>query len=125
MPINNDSSEQYFRFVDENNRMDSNGYFTFSFSWAMESTSFYPFASSITVVAAATSSNNNQTYYIGVKEVATGNSVGVHQYTANGSSYSSVFSGLDVNKSYKLYFSKPILSNATITGSGQVKNIQH
>ena len=124
LPLNTDSSCQYFQFENDGQRMDSQGNFTFSFSWAMQSTSFKPFATTITIRATATSSNNNKTYYIGVKEVATGNSLGYATYTANGQQQDFQFSGLDLNTSYYLYFSKPILSNATITGSGRVMNIQ-
>ena len=34
------------------------------------------------------------------------------------------FTGLDTNPSYYLYFSKPLFSNATITGTGHIKNIK-
>lgn len=107
MPINEDSSCQYFLFVDDGQKMDGNGNFTFSFSWAMESTSFKPAGSSIDVYAAATSSNSDTTYYIGVKEVG-GSSLGYYSYTANGSQQYGGFSGLNPNKWYVLYFSKPL-----------------
>lgn len=123
LPINNDSSSQFFAFVDDGQKMDANGNFIFSFSWAMESTSFRPSASSIDVYATATTSNNNKTYYIGLKEVG-GSSLGYHSYTANGTQQQGSFSGLDSNKWYVLYFSKPATSSATITGSGHVDYIR-
>lgn len=122
IPINTDASNQYFIFVDEGQKIDAYGNFTFSFSWAMESSSFKSSKTTLRVYATATSSNSNQTYYIGVKELG-GNSVGYATYTANGVLGYADFP-VNTYTTYVLYFSKPLLSNATITGSGYLDHIQ-
>lgn len=124
LPENEDSSCQYFAFDENTQKIDSNGNFTFSFSWAMSSTTFKPAASKIRVYASATSSTSNKTYYITLKRFSDDASMGYGTYTANGTSQYIEFSGLDLYTSYYLYFSKPIISGATITGSGSVNYIQ-
>ncbi|MGN0427929.1 MAG: hypothetical protein ACI4F0_09030 [Agathobacter sp.] len=47
LPENIDDSYEYFSFLNLNQRMDSNGYFTFSYSWAMDSDYFKPASTSI------------------------------------------------------------------------------
>ena len=122
MPTNTDDSYQYFIFVDEGQKIDAYGNFTFSFSSSMESSSFKSKKTTLRVYATATSSNSNQTYYIGVKELG-GNSVGYATYTANGVLGYADFP-VNTYTTYVLYFSRPLLSNATITGSGYLDHIQ-
>lgn len=124
LPENVDDSSEYFCFMSPHQRMDSNGYFTFSYSWAMESDLFKPASSSIRLYMTATSSTSNQTYYINLYKVGSDSSLGTVRFTANGNSQYYDFSGLDTNSYYYLYFSKPLLSNSTITGSGHINYIQ-
>lgn len=124
LPENTDDSSEYFSFINLNQRMDSNGYFTFSYSWAMSSDYFKPASSSIRVYMSATSSTSNQTYYINLYKSGSDSSLGSVKLTANGNSQYYDFTGLDTNSYYYLSFSKPLLSNATITGSGHINYIQ-
>lgn len=105
----------------------SDGSFTFSFSNAMPSDSFKPRSSSITVTAKATSSNTSYNKYtITLYKYGTGDDIriGEASYTADGKSYSHTFKNLDESASYYLYFTKLLLIDMTITGSGQVSPIQ-
>ena len=128
LPENNmdiDPSIQYFAFNGaQGNRINGDGSFTFQFSNEMPSTSFKPADTSIRVYATATSSTNNKTYYIGLYETGQTTPIKVVTYTANGNSQYGEFTGLSTNTYYHLYFSKPIYSAATITGSGQINYIQ-
>lgn len=124
---NTDDSEEYFRFVNPNSRIDSNGNFTFSFKWTMDSSYFKPASSSITVYAKATSSTSNETYYITLyKYNSSGDDVKVKKvkYTANGTNQSYKFTGLSTSSSYRLKFTKPLSNNTTITGSGRIASIK-
>lgn len=124
---NTDDSSEYFRFANPNSRIDSNGNFTFSFKWKLESSYFKPANSSITVYAKATSSTSNEKYYISLyKYNSSGDDTLVKKikYTANGTNQSYKFTGLSTSKSYRLIFSKPFTSNSTITGSGRIASIK-
>lgn len=124
LPENTDNSSDYFNFVNLKKRMDSNGYFTFSYSWAMYSQHFKPKASSIKVYMKATSSASDKKYYINLYKDGSDSSLGSVTYTADGTSQYYKFTALDTNSSYYLYFSKPLFSNATITGTGHINHIQ-
>ena len=124
LPENNDSSKEYINFVDSDEKMDSQGNFTFSYSYLLQSDPFKPSFSTIWVYASATSSTNNKTYYIKVKRFSDDAIVGSATYTANGQTGSASFGGLDTNTTYYLEFTLPIFSNATITGSGKINYIQ-
>lgn len=124
IPKNIDDSSQYFRFESMGQRMDSNGYFTFSFSHSLKSSSFRPAQSTICVYASATSSTSNKTYYISLYKSGQSNAISTITYTANGTTEYHYFTGLSTSTSYYLKFTLPILSNATITGSGRVATIQ-
>ena len=121
---NTNDSFDYSSFLIMNRRIDNKGYFTFSYSWAMYSEYFKPASSSIKVYMKATSSNSDKTYYINLYKMDSDSSLGSVTYTANGKSQYYEFTGLDTNSSYYLYFSKPLFSNATITGTGHIKNIK-
>lgn len=126
LPENNDSSSEYFEFIqDSNQRIDANGYFTFSYLNSMISTSFKPAASSMTIYVTATSSPTpNKTYYISLVEFDTDTIVKRVSFTANGVSQYYVFTGLDTSKDYYLGFSLPLFSSGTVTGSGHLVSIQ-
>lgn len=124
LPENDNDLSEYFHFANPNSRMDSYGNFTFSFSWAMESDYFKPASSSLKLSAKATSSTSNQTYYIALYKVGSDNPIKNVKFTADGTAQSYQFTGLSTSSYYYLSFSKPILSNATITGTGKVSIIQ-
>ena len=124
LPENTDDLSQYFKFGSLGQRMDSNGYFTFSFSYALSSTSFKPAHSSICVYATATSSTSNKTYYISLYKSGQSNAISTITYTANGKTERHYFTGLSTSNRYYLKFTLPILSSATVTGSGRVETIQ-
>lgn len=124
---NTDDSSEYFRFANPNSRIDSNGNFTFSFKWEMDSSYFKPKNSSITVYAKATSSTSNEKYYITLyKYNSSGDDTKVKRikYTANGTNQSYTFTGLNTSSSYYLRFTKPLTSSAKITGSGRIASIK-
>lgn len=124
---NTDDSEEYFKFGNPKLRLDSNGNFTFSFKREMSSGYFKPASSSITVYAQATSSTDNESYYIGLyKYNSSGDDTFIKRikYTANGNNQSYTFTGLSTSSSYYLYFTKPLTSSATITGSGRIASIK-
>ncbi len=124
LPTNTDSSSEYFCFNEEGQRINSDGSFTFSFSWALQSSYFKPANSTIRIYATATSDTNNKTYYINLYKDGESNPVKTVKYTANGVSQYADFSGLDTNSYYYMYFRIPLNSTATITGSGQINYIQ-
>lgn len=77
--------------------------------------------------ATATSSTSDQTYYIALyKKNASGNDTQIKdiKYTANGKTQSYTFNELSTDSTYYLYFTKPLTSTATITGSGRIETIQ-
>lgn len=119
LPENSDSSSEYFRFENPLQRMDSNGNFIFSFSWAMYSDYFKPKNSSITVYVTATSTSNKN-YAIYLHEVSSDKQIGGADFVADGNEQSCTFTGLDTDSYYYLSFTKPIFSDATITGSGRI-----
>ena len=124
---NNDDSNEYFEFGNPNLRIDANGSFTFSYKREMSSSTFKPAATSITVYSKATSSTDNKTYYISLyKYNSSGDDTFLKKikYTANGTSQSYKFTGLSTSSKYYLYFSKPLTSSATITGSGRIASIK-
>lgn len=124
---NTDDTKEYFIFENLNMRLDSNGKFTFSFKREMSSGYFKPAGSSITVYAKATSSTDNETYYIGVYKYNSSDDdtlIKRIKYTANGDNQSYTFTGLNTSSSYYLYFTKPLTSSATITGSGRIASIK-
>ena len=90
----------------------------------MYSQYFKPKASSIKVYMKATSSTSDKKYYINLYKDGSDSSLGSVTYTADGTSQYYEFTGLDTNSSYYLYFSKPLFSNATITGTGHINHIQ-
>ena len=124
LPANTDSSSQYFYFNEEGQRINSDGSFTFSFSWALQSSYFRPANSTIRIYATATSDTNDKTYYINLYKDGESNPVKTVKYTANGVSQYADFTGLDTNSYYYMYFRIPLTSSATITGSGQINYIQ-
>jgi len=105
-------------------RIDSNGYFTFSFAYSLNSSSFRPVDTTIRVYASATSSTNNKTYYISLYKSGQNSLVKKATFTANGGSQYYDFTGLSTSLSYYLKFTKSSSSTTTITGSGQVEYIQ-
>lgn len=129
LPANNDDSHEYFEFTNPNARINSDGSFTFSFQREMSSSNFTPASSSITVYASATSSTSNKTYYISLWKYSTGSAsddtqIASIKYTADGSTQKYTFTGLSTSSRYYLYFSKPLTSSATITGSGRIESIK-
>lgn len=127
LPENTDDTHEYWEFTGSNMRMGSDGSFTFSYQWAMQSDDFKPASSSITVYATATSSSSDQAYYIALyKKNASGNDTQIKdiKYTANGKTQSYTFKELSTDSTYYLYFTKPLTSTAKITGSGRIETIQ-
>ena len=102
--------------------MSSDGSFTFSYSWAMESDRFKPADTSIKITATATSTGDNKSYNI-ILYTADGTHIKTVTYTADGTPYSYTFTGLSTSTKYYLKFTKP-LGNTTITGSGKISSIQ-
>lgn len=125
---NTDNSGECFRFItNPNSRMESDGSFTFSYSWKMQSDYFKPANSSIKVYATATSSTSNKTYYISLyKYNSSGDDklVDKIKYTADGTSQYYQFTGLSTSSEYYLYFTLPLTSSAQITGTGKVVSIK-
>lgn len=120
---NTDDSSEYFRFSEKISRMDENGNFIFSYKDQFGGDTFKPSGSSITVYASATSSTSDTTYYISLYK-SDGTLVKSNvKYTADGNTYKYKFTGLSSSTSYYLYFSKPLSSRATITGSGRIDSI--
>lgn len=124
LPENTDDLSQYFKFGGMGQRIDSNGYFTFSFAYSLNSSSFRPVDTTIRVYASATSSTNNKTYYISLYKSGQNSLVKKATFTANGGSQYYDFTGLSTSLSYYLKFTKSSSSTTTITGSGQVEYIQ-
>lgn len=126
LPENTDSSTEYFRFTKQNPnaRMEDDGSFTFSFSWAMESQVFKPAASSIKVYATATTTSSDKTYSIYLYKSGEEDPVKKVSYKANGTSQYYEFTGLDTNSYYYLYFTKSAFNSGTVTGSGRIESIQ-
>lgn len=126
LPENTNSSSEYFSFTKSMLRMDSKGNFTFSFSNRLESDTFKPKNSTITVKAKATSSTDDQKYYISLYKVGKTEDEYVKGATfkADGTAQRFEFSSLDTGSKYFLVFTKPITSNGTITGSGSVNYIK-
>lgn len=121
---NDDSSSEYFRFGNPNQRMDDEGNFSFSFSWEVNSDIFKPASSSIKVYATATSSSSDQTYYISLYEAGNDTFVKSAKFKADGTSQFYEFTDLDTNSYYYLSGTKPLFSTGTITGSGRIEYIQ-
>lgn len=121
---NDDSSSEYFRFGNPNQRMDEKGNFTFSFSYALDSDLFKPASSSIKVYATATSSSSDQTYYISLYKAVNDTYVKGVTYKADGTTQFYEFTDLDTSSYYYLSASKPLFSTGTITGSGHIDYIQ-
>lgn len=123
---NTDSSHQYFAFDESGQKIDSNGNFTFSFSWSMDSTSFRPASSSLTLYARATCTSTNKSYNIDLYRIDPTDDTLVKavSFTANDTSQQYTFTGLDTSESYFLRFSKPFWNTGTVTGSGQITPIQ-
>jgi hypothetical protein len=86
LPENTDDLSQYFKFGGMGQRIDSNGYFTFSFAYSLNSSSFRPVDTTIRVYASATSSTNNKTYYISLYKSGQNSLVKKAAFTANGGS---------------------------------------
>ncbi len=122
LPLNTDSSTQYFLFTPNEQRMNPDGSFIFSYSWAMPGDQFKPANSTIRVYVNATSSNSHQNFYIHLHNYDD-SCVTYVSFTADGNTYYYDFTGLDVTKYYHLYFTKGALTG-TITGSGQINYIQ-
>lgn len=120
---NTDNSSEYFRFSERISRMDENGNFVFSYKDQFGGDTFKPNGSSITVYASATSSTSDTTYYISLYKADRTLVKSNVKYTADGSTYKYSFTGLSSSTSYYLYFSKPLKSRATITGSGRIDSI--
>ena len=124
LPENNDSSSEYFRFDNPNQRMDANGNFSFSYKMIMYSDTFTPASSSIKVYATAKSSTSDKTYYIMLYKYEDDTFIKSVSYKADGTSQVYEFTDLDTSKDYYLAFSKPLSSSATITGSGRIEYIK-
>lgn len=121
----NDYSQEkdFFIFCEPSGeRIDSNGYFTFSFGYAMSSSLFRPTSSTITIYISATSTNSNQDYTVSVYK-EDDSFVCSQPLKANGNAQSFQVSGLNTSSRYYLYFSKPITSGNVISGSGHISNI--
>ena len=123
---NTDSSHQYFVFDESGQKMDSNGNFTFSFSWSMDSASFKPASSSITLYARATCTSTVKSYNIDLYRIdgTDDTLVKAVSFTANDTSQQYTFTGLDTSERYFLRFTKPFWNAGTVTGSGQITPIQ-
>lgn len=124
LPQNTDDNGEYVRFSNSLKRIGSDGTFSFSFSMAMDSSTFTPANSTINVYAKATSSSETQkTFSILLYRWDDDQLVGkAKTFTANDVEQYCTWSGLDTNTKYYLYFSKP--SGGKITGTGYIKSIK-
>ena len=104
--------------------MESDGSFSFSYSWSMQSQLFKPASSSIKVYARATSTSSDKSYSIWLYKSGEDEPVQKVNYTANGKEQYYQFTGLNTNSYYYLYFTKSLLNDGKVTGSGSIDHIQ-
>lgn len=119
-----DDTSSYFEFIpnDPNKRIDSNGDFTFKFNWSVDSTSFTPKKTAITI-SCITSTDSNSWFTVTLFD-SSNNEIGSFRCTDNGREYSKTFNGLSTTTSYHFNLRKVnYFNNAEIIGSGHVTNL--
>mgnify|MGYP003293042648 CR=1 FL=1 len=125
--VDKQTSKDFFYFLNENQKINSDGTFAFSYGYYMTSTSFRPNSSSFTMVIKATSSSSTDTVY----------NVNIYQRTSSGNDIQLKSSALNANGQYQvvnitganpgascyLEFTKPLFSSATFTGEGRLYDV--
>ena len=119
-------NEGYFYFINDNSKINSDGSFTFSYSWVLTSSMFHPNSSTCSMKIRATCSTGTRNYYFELQDALTNTKVGNYSFTksADGTYYWVYFQDLDPNTDYQLYFNdtNPFYTG-TITGDGQLYNV--
>ena len=118
----NTKEGNYFEFINDRERISSDGVFNFSYSFFLDSTTFLPAASTIYIKLNATCSEGTPDFYVSLYELNSDKMIKRIRFTADGTSQSGTFSSLDATSTrYYLKFERTeIFWSGTITGSGKL-----